>query len=85
MKAGEDTRPGTDAELMMAISHASQRTPLHGAVVTLQMRMFKRRLPELFEQLDVDFDSHEQVHGDEADEWERRLRREQAQPDRVLS
>lgn len=71
---GEDTRPGTDAEMSCAISDASMRVPLHGAVVLVQARIFHRTFPEKFEQLGYDLDSNEKVHGAEADEWETTLR-----------
>jgi hypothetical protein len=85
--AGQDTRPGTDAEVMVAISQASQEVPLHGSIVGLQLRMFKRRLPDDHQQLlDAlgDGGDYEAMFGREIDEWDGQLRRKATQSWRTL-
>jgi hypothetical protein len=74
--AGEDTRPGTDAEILGGISEASQAMPLSRALVCLQARLFKRALPDKYELIadDLDLDTYERTDGREADDWERKLR-----------
>lgn len=74
VRAGEDTRPGTDAEISLLISDGSQRTPLHGDVVALQMRIFARAYPEQAQEVFDDLSPYEHVHGQGADEWESKLR-----------
>jgi hypothetical protein len=77
VKTGQDTRPGTDAEMM------SQSAPLNRSAVGLQLRLFKRRLPEQFDLLGVDLAQYE---GDawEIDEYEATLRRKLTDRDRRL-
>jgi len=41
---GEDLRPGTDAECMVALCEMSQVTPLHFPAVCLYRKLFERRL-----------------------------------------
>jgi len=78
VRDGEDTRPGTDAEIAVAIGDASMSVPLHGAVVGLQFRLFKRAFPEQYETLvadgEIEADHYERMYGSELDEWERKLR-----------
>ncbi len=78
VKEGKDTRPGTDAEIVSAISRASYSFPLQRSLVGLQGRLFKRRFPELFEQLDgvLDVVMYERMYGPEIDELEAQLRRQ---------
>lgn len=83
VKAGEDTRPATDAEIACGITRASHEVPMHGAIVGLQARLFKRAFPDKFDRLGIDLDLYERMHGREMDEWERKLRRKAAQDWRV--
>ena len=87
VRAGEDTRPATDAEIVCGISDASHATPLNGPVVGLQMRLFQRTFPEQFQQLDVgiEVDQYERMYGSQIDEWEARLRRKARQDSRRQS
>lgn len=86
IKRGEDTRPATDAEIILGISDVSAKFPLQGSIVGLQMRLFARALPEQFRKVegDVTLADYEKMYGREMDDWERKLRRKAAQPWRSL-
>jgi hypothetical protein len=76
VRDGKDTRPATDAEIVAGISETSQSFPLNHALVGLQARLFRRAFPVEYKAIagDLDLDAYERMHGDEMDEWERKLR-----------
>jgi hypothetical protein len=81
VQAGEDTRPGTDAEIVCGISEASYAFPLNRALTGLQARLFQRSMPEQFEVIAdaIDLETYERTESREMDEWEARLRRKASQ------
>lgn len=76
--AGQDTRPGTDAELAVALCEMSLQAPLAGPVVALYLRVWRRAFPSHPVSADAGWDS-QAVAG-----LERSLRRETAVADRRL-
>jgi hypothetical protein len=76
--AGEDTRPGTGAEVVMTLSDFSLHRPLNGAGMGLMVRLFKRvvadRAPKEVDELIGETATEEQI-----DELERRMRSKLAQ------
>ena len=87
--AGEDTRPGTDGEIMMVLSETSMQAPLTHAATTLQLRLFARRLPNEAKRADLvdELENLEAVssHRRGADELEAESRRKLAQPERRIA
>lgn len=81
--AGEDTRPGTDAEIAVVCMEASMRAPLGPGAVALYARVFRSCFPEGYEQIWGDAKDHvEWTGGQHADDLERTARRRLACPDR---
>lgn len=82
--AGEDTRPGTDAEVIVICMRMSLVAPLNTPGTTLYMRLWARAFPQ-HEVFDGPSLAHyEHVGGSGADDLEREVRRKSAQPGRCL-
>ena len=73
---GQDTRPGTDAEMILVIHEASLVAPMNSGAACLYFRLLDRSVPELARATapDIDLPSYEKVHGRRADEYEGELR-----------
>lgn len=84
--AGEDTREATNAEMAGVLSQFSLEHPLNAAASTLYMRVFVRAFPDksglAFDARDLKHE--ERMHGSEADDLERQLRRKARVADRTL-
>ncbi|MFH9731819.1 hypothetical protein [Streptomyces sp. NPDC017260] len=82
---GADTRPGTDAEMIVVISEASKIAPMTSAAACLYMRLMARSVPEFAQAVgpQVDLDAYEKVHGRKADEYEADLRHKLRRDDRT--
>lgn len=81
--AGEDTRPATDVEMVLAISDMNQVTPLNTSASTLYLRLWARAFPhhpEIFEHRELA--AYEHVGGSGADTLEAELRHKLARPTR---
>ncbi|NIY68091.1 hypothetical protein [Streptomyces malaysiensis] len=74
---GQDTRPGTDAEMIVVIHEATLAAPLTSGAACLYFRVLDRSVPELARATapEIDLASYEKVHGRVADEYEAELRR----------
>jgi hypothetical protein len=85
--AGEDTRPGTDAEIALVLMETSLGSPLKGPYVGLYMRVFTRAFPDearrAFDET-TELEHYEAIHGTAMDEAERELRRKLIQDWRTL-
>ncbi|MGW3153768.1 hypothetical protein [Streptomyces sp. NPDC001089] len=81
---GEDTRPGTDAEMILVLSETSKAAPLTSAAACLYMRLMARSVPAFARSVEpeVDLMAYEKVHGRMADDYERDLRVKLRQDDR---
>jgi hypothetical protein len=82
--AGEDTRPGTDAEVIVICMRMSLIAPLNTPGATLYMRLWARTFPQHVVVDDSDLAHWEHVGGSGADDLEREIRRKLAQPGRHL-
>jgi hypothetical protein len=88
---GDDTRPATDAEMAHGLCETSLEAPMKESAVALYMRIFHRRFPEQAKRIwDPDddgetYDAYEKVHGVEADQDERWLRKKMRLDWRTLS
>ncbi|UXX93953.1 hypothetical protein N7U49_21325 [Streptomyces sp. AD2-2] len=73
---GQDTRPGTDAEMITLLSRTSLVAPMTSAAACLYMRLMDRSVPEFSRSVShaVDLDAYEKVHGLKADEYEGDMR-----------
>jgi len=82
--AGEDTRPGTAAEVCCAMRNTSLLSPLTSAATGLYLRMWQRAgLPELEDFADAGR-HHEALEKSVIDDHEALARRKLAMPDRRL-
>lgn len=72
----QDTRPGTDAEMITVLSKTSLVAPVTSAAACLYMRLMDRSVPEFSRSVSpvVDLDAYEKVHGRKADEYEADMR-----------
>lgn len=83
--AGEDTRPGTDVELVCVCCHSSLLAPLTTAGTGLYMRMWTKAFHDkLFEGAEVNQSHYEAITSDTIDKHEAELRRKLTQDWRVL-
>jgi hypothetical protein len=75
--AGQDLRPGTDAEMIGALKNVSTVVPLAPAHVTLYFRIAARSFPEIFKAVmtEIDLEAYESVHGSAADDVETLMRK----------
>lgn len=73
---GEDTRPGTDAEMIVVLHQASLVAPMTSAGLCLYFRLALRSVPEIARVMEpeIDMAAYEQVHGRLADKYEENLR-----------
>ncbi|MFJ4739125.1 hypothetical protein [Streptomyces sp. NPDC088775] len=73
---GQDTRPGTDAEMIVVLHEASLVAPMKSGAACLYFRLLDRSVPELARTVspDIDLASYEKVHGRAADDYESDLR-----------
>jgi len=76
--AGEDTRPGTGPELILALGASSMLAPLNSASAGLYLKLFKSSFPdqacELFRSLDRDVEDYEHLFGQQIADAETFLR-----------
>jgi hypothetical protein len=83
--AGTDTRPGTAAEVCLALSHVSLAVPLNTAAAGLYHRMWRQAFPGYGPLADADRGEHyERLEGQAIDDFEALARRKLAQPWRRL-
>lgn len=84
LAAGEDTRPGTAAEICCAMAEVSLATPLRSSAAGLYMRMWRAaRFPDL-EEFAESSRRHEALERSTIDEHEQFARRRLAVADRRL-
>jgi hypothetical protein len=84
--AGEDTRPGTDVEMILVCMKMSLATPINTSGTTLYLRLWHRAFPQHREIIQVrELASYEHVGGSGADTLEPELRRRLSVPDRRLN
>lgn len=81
----EDTRPGTDAEMIVVLHESSLVGPLKSAAACLYFRLISRSMPELARVVtpEVDVAAYEKLHGRVADDYEADLRRKLQQDTQV--
>lgn len=81
---GADTRPGTDAEMIIVIHEASLVAPITSGAACLYFRLVARSVPELARARapEIDLAAYEKVHGRVADDYEAELRRKLRQNNR---
>ncbi|QXJ25947.1 hypothetical protein AGRA3207_007516 [Actinomadura graeca] len=76
--ARQDTRPGTDVEILAVLHDVSLRTPIRGHAVGLYFRILQRRFPawarQIFENLPLEIDDYERMYGTRMDEDETLIR-----------
>jgi hypothetical protein len=85
LAAGEDTRPGTAAEVCMICSQMSLiGAPLTEVAAGLYFRCFAKAFPDIESPGADSLEHYEALHGPEIDELERRTRRNAADPARTL-
>jgi hypothetical protein len=80
--AGEDTRPGTTVECLLAISEVSKAIPLGGAASGFYLRMWSTAFPG--HELTDRGQHHEALYRDRIDQIEKWTRKKLAIPGRVL-
>lgn len=80
---GADTRPGTAAEVVLALCETALATPLNTAATGLIFRLWAAAFPDQPE-IDANRQHREQLHGSSIDDAEADTRAELAVPDRVL-
>jgi hypothetical protein len=80
--AGEDTRPGTNAECLLAIAQVAMEVPLNGAAAGFYLRMWSGAFPD--HELAGHGQHYEALHGAAIDDIERWTRKKLAIPGRVL-
>jgi hypothetical protein len=80
--AGQDTRPGTAAEIACQCRDASLLAPLTETAAGLYARMWTRAFPGHGEQWDDSHGHYEALHAAQIDDLEREARRKLANPDR---
>jgi hypothetical protein len=82
--AGQDTRPGTSAEICLACSEASQVAPLTETAAGLYARMWGRAFPGITDVWQQPREHYEALRGTLIDDLEAWSRRKLAQSDRVI-
>lgn len=82
---GEDTRPATDAEIIVILQEAALAAPLNEGAVCLFFRLALRSIPEMARALgsEIDMTAYESIHGRKADEYEVETRYKGAQDWRI--
>ncbi|MFE4832979.1 hypothetical protein [Streptomyces sp. NPDC056672] len=82
---GKDTRPGTDAEMIVVLHESSLVGPLKSAAACLYFRLANRSIPVLARAVtpEIDVAAYEKLHGRVADDYEADLRRKLRQETRV--
>jgi hypothetical protein len=80
--AGEDTRPGTTAEAVLAISEVSKKIPLTGTAAGLYFRMWSRAFPG--HELTDRGEHYEALYKDAIDKAEGDIRQKLNLPGRVV-
>jgi hypothetical protein len=81
---GTDMRPGTDAEICIAMSEVSQVTPMRPEACGLYARAFSRIMPDASPWVDRE-EHYEALYAAEIDDTERETRHKLADAERVLS
>jgi hypothetical protein len=88
--AGDDTRPGTAAEILMTLRDVSLAIPLHGPGYGFYLRMWHQTCPDVLypwpdpADLKREVEHYEAMEGNTIDDAERWARRKLAQKRRVL-
>lgn len=80
--SGEDTRPGTWAEIVCVCCAVSLKIPMHGALSGLYFRAWDKAFPE--QPMDFDGGPHEALYASEIDDMERDVRRKLAVAERRI-
>ncbi len=83
--AGQDTRPGTAAEVCIACSEASQVAPLTATAAGLYARMWGQAFPGHGDQWDTAAEHYEALNGSQIDDLEAWARRKLAQVDQRIT
>lgn len=86
--AGADTRPATDAEMIVALGQASLVAPFKSSAFGLYVRLFERAFPTeaaLLAEADVTAEDYEKIFGSEIDDHETWLRGKMVYPWRDLA
>lgn len=80
-----DTRPGTDAEMIVVIHQASLVAPMKSGAACLYFRLLNRAVPEIARATtpEIDLTSYEKAHGRVADQYEADLRHKLRQEWRI--
>lgn len=81
---GDDTRPGTAAEIVLAFGHASQTAPLNTTGTGLMFRMWQKAFPDTPMDIDDDQEHREKLYGSSIDDAEAEARTKLAVSGRVL-
>jgi hypothetical protein len=73
---GQDTGPGTDAEMICVLRTSGLAAPLTHGACCLYFRLFERATGDLWPNMrkEIDLDAYESIHGTQADEHEEWLR-----------
>lgn len=79
----EDTRPGTAAEIVIALCEVSLTVPISGIAVGLLFRMWSEAFPGQAE-IDIDRQHREALYGADIDDAEATIRAKLAVPERLL-
>jgi len=82
--AGQDTRPGTAAEICCACSEASQVAPMRTSAAGLYARMWARAFPDQPVMLEDQREHYEALEGAEIDRLAAESARRLSRPDRTL-
>jgi len=79
---GEDTRPGTTVECLLAMAEVSKRIPLNGTAAGLYFRLWARAFPE--HELSDRGEYYEALYKESIDKTEQELRRKLSLRGRVV-
>lgn len=80
---GEDSRPGTAVEVVIALYELALATPINAASTGLVFRMWATAFPDQ-QEIDVNRQHREKLHGSSIDDAEAVTRAQLAIPDRTL-
>ncbi|TDD89216.1 hypothetical protein E1202_11955 [Saccharopolyspora karakumensis] len=81
---GDDTRPGTAAEIVLAFGHASQIASLNTTATGLMFRMWQQAFPDTTVDIDDDQEHREKLYGSSIDDAEAEARDKLAVSGRIL-
>ena len=83
--AGQDTRPGTAAEMASVLHDASLVTPLNTTGAGLYFRVWYRAFPDHKHVIGNDTEHYEALRGTAIDDLDTELRQKLTRPDRTLT